>query len=185
MDKMNPGLIERAQASKTVDHSAEIKKMVAAMPQQLRPAFQQIVEAGKQILYGPDTRQAVTEFLMTDAPIEERLGNGIANLVILIDNRANGNLPKEALIPAGTVLLFDAADVLRQSGESISVDQIGKAYEMMIYGIFAGYGMEPDQVDAAFEGMAQKLKTPSREDDLAGEEPTGQEDDAEEEYQNG
>lgn len=180
---MNEGLIQKAQAKEgpSFDHSKEIQKMVSVMPPELRKAFEQVVKAGQTIMYSPETREEVMQFLTSEAPIEERLGMGIANLVIMIDNKANGSLPKEALIPAATVLLFDAADVLKQSGEQIGAEQIGLAYEMMFYGIFEGYGVKPEHADAAFNSIGQELG-PQQEDDPNGEEPPGQEDDAESEY---
>lgn len=165
--QQQPGLIQKAQsdAAPKFDHSAEIEKMVAAMPPEMRDGFESIVEAGKQIMYGSETRDIVQQFLGADAPVEEKLGAGVANLVIMIDNQANGNVPKELLIPAGTVLLFDAADVLREAGETISAAQIGSAYEHMFYGIFAGYGASPEQTDAVFEDMGkrQSQETPEQE----------------------
>ena len=141
------------------DHSAELKKMRESMPEKMRNAFDRVVLAGQKILYGKETQDMIDEFLNQNAPLEEKLGAGVANIVVMIDNKANGAIPKEILVPAGTVLLFDAADFLTQSGEKISTTVIGKAYEIMFYGIFAAYGAEPQQVDAAFGDMEQKLNT--------------------------
>lgn len=152
------GLIERnaapEQSGPQFDQNEELAKMAQAMGPEREDAFRRIVLAGKKILYGKETQGMIDEFMATDAPIEEKLGTGIANLLILIDNKANGNIPKDVMIPAGTVLLFDAADFLRQSGEKITVEQMGSAYEHMFYGIFAGYGAQPEQVDGALDQFA-------------------------------
>jgi len=152
MNQQQPGLIQKAQedAAPKFNQNDEIGKMIEMMPDDMRQSFMQVVKAGKTILYSPETRQEIQDFLSQEAPIEEKLGMGIANLVIMIDNQANGNLPKEVMIPAATVLLFDAADVMRKAGEQITPQQMAGAYEMMFYGIYAGYGMEPDQVDSVF-----------------------------------
>jgi len=154
------GIIERnaatEQAAPRFDQNAEIAKMAQAMGPEREEAFKRVVLAGKRILYGKETQGMIDQFMSADAPIEEKLGAGIANLLIMIDNKANGNIPKDVMIPAGTLLLFDAADFLRQSGERISVEQMGAAYEHMFYGIFAGYGAAPEQVDAAFDQFAAK-----------------------------
>lgn len=157
------GLIERNAApegaqpgGQQFDQNAELAKMAKAMGPEREDAFRRVVLAGKKILYGKESQGFIDEFMATEAPIEEKLGTGIANLVILIDNKAQGNIPKDVMIPAGTLLLFDAADFLRQSGEQISVEQMGSAYEHMFYGIFAGYGAAPEQVDAAFDQFARQ-----------------------------
>jgi len=157
------GLIERNAAPEGAqpsgpkfDQNAELAKMARAMGPEREDAFRRVVVAGKRLLYGKETQGMIDQFMSTEAPIEEKLGTGIANLVIMIDNKAQGNIPKDVMIPAATVLLFDAADFLRQSGEQISVEQLGAAYEHMFYGIFAGYGAQPEQVDAAFDQFAQQ-----------------------------
>lgn len=153
------GIIERSaspsQGGAQFDASAEVEKMAAAMGPEREEAFRRVVMAGKKILYGPETQDIVNEFMGQDAPIEEKLGVGIANLVIMIDNKAQGNIPKDVMIPAATVLLFDAADFLRESGEEISVEVLGAAYEQMFYAIYAGYGASPEQVDQAFDRFGQ------------------------------
>lgn len=154
--EQKPGLIENAQQGPAFDHAGEIDKMVQAMPQEMRKPFENIVEAGKRVLYGPDTRQMVMDFMNNNAPLEDKLGTGIANLIVMLDNKANGSLPKETLIPAGTVLLFDFIDVLKETGENITNEQIAKAYQFMFYGIFQGYGMESDKLDQVFSHMAQQ-----------------------------
>lgn len=173
----NQGLIERAvsegreEIGPKFDQNKEIQKMVSVMPPETKKAFTQIVKAGQTIMYSPETREEIMSFLTIDAPVEERLGSGIANLVIMIDNKANGALPKEAMIPAATVLLFDAADILRKAGETVGVEQMGAAYEMMFYGIFAGYGMEPDQVDATFDGIESEIGTQGTQGGQQGQMP--------------
>lgn len=151
------GLIEAAQKDSEFDAGKELKKMEEAIPPNLRPAFNQIISAGRQIVYGQETRDEILKFLTSDAPLEERLGNGVANLIVMIDNKANGKLPKEVFIPAATVLLFDVAETLTKGGEEIPTEVLAKSYEIMFYGIFAGYGMEPEKVNAAFDGMEQRM----------------------------
>jgi hypothetical protein len=157
------GIIERNAAPEgmeaeapagSFDQNAELAKMAQAMGPEREDAFKRVVLAGKKILYGKETQGMVQEFMATDAPIEEKLGTGIANVLVMMDNQAQGNIPKDVMIPAGTVLLFDAADYLRQSGEKISAQQLASAYEHMFYGVFAGYGSSPEQTDAALDDFA-------------------------------
>lgn len=140
------------------NHGKELAKMRQSMPEKTRQAFDRVVLAGKKVLYSRETRGMIDKFMQTEAPIAEKLGCGIANVVIMIDNQANGHLPKDVIIPAATVLLFDAADFLKQTGEQISTQDIGKAYEMMFYGIYSGYGIKPEQLDATLTKMGENHK---------------------------
>lgn len=151
------GIIERNSpqqgGEQQFDQNQALDEMAANIPPEMQEAFKRVIMAGKRILYGKETQQEVQQFLATEAPVEEKLGAGVANIVIMIDNQAQGNIPKEVIIPAATVLLFDAADFLAQSGESVTVQQMGAAYEIMFYNIFAGYGVPPEQMDAILDEM--------------------------------
>lgn len=140
------------------NHSKELAKMVSAMPPKMRTAFEKVVLAGKKVLYSKETQSVVSRFLDADMPVANKLGEGIANLVVMLDNKSNGAIPKDVMIPAATVLLFDAADFLKQTGEKITAADIGKAYELMFYGIYMAYGMQPEQVDQVFEKMGAGAK---------------------------
>lgn len=140
------------------NHSKELAKMVSAMPPKMRTAFEKVVLAGKKVMYSKETQSVVNQFLDADMPVANKLGEGIANLVVMLDNKSNGAIPKDVMIPAATVLLFDAADFLKQTGEKITAADIGKAYELMFYGIYMAYGMQPEQVDQVFEKMGAGAK---------------------------
>lgn len=151
-------------ADKNFNHAQEIGKMIEVMPPEMKQAFQKVVLAGKKMLYSPDTREMINEVLTSEAEMGEKLGAGIANLMIMMDNQAQGAIPKDVMIPAATVLLFDAADALKQSGETISAEELGQAYEIMFYNIFAGYGAQPEQVDQVMDKMGAQY---------GGEKPQG------------
>lgn len=154
---MMQGIIERTaqpQNGMPFDQTQELERMAQTLGPEREDAFKRVVMAGKRILYGKETQKMVNEFLETEAPVAEQLGAGIANLVIMIDNQAQGNIPKEVIVPAATVLLFDAADFLKQSGQTITVQDIGAAYEIMFYNLFSGYGVPPEQLDMIMDEVA-------------------------------
>lgn len=137
------------------NHSAELKRMRSSMPPEMQRAFDRIVLAGQKILYSKETQPMVDKILNADIPVANKLGEGVANIVVMIDNQANGAIPKEIMIPAATVLLFDAADFLKRTGEKITAEDIGTAYELMFYGIYSAYGINPEQLDAIFQKMGE------------------------------
>lgn len=145
------------------DHSKELARMRSIMPEKMREAFDRIVLAGKKVIYSKETAPMVDQYLSSGASIAEKLGGGVANVVVMLDNKAQGAIPKDILIPAATVLLFDAADFMRRTGTKVTTEDIGKAYEMMFYGIFEAYGMKPEQVDATFDRMEQDFRQPQQQ----------------------
>lgn len=145
------------------DHSKELARMRSIMPEKMREAFDRIVLAGKKVMYSKETAPMVDQYLSSGASTAEKLGGGVANVVVMLDNKAQGAIPKDILIPAATVLLFDAADFMRRTGTKVTTEDIGKAYEMMFYGIFEAYGMKPEQVDATFDRMEQDFRQPQQQ----------------------
>lgn len=141
------------------NHGVELKRMRSAMPPEMQRTFDRIVLAGQKILYSKETQPMVDQILNADIPMANKLGEGVANIVVMIDNKANGAIPKEVIIPAATVLLFDAADFLKRTGEKITAEDIGKAYELMFYGIYEAYGVQPKQLDSILEKMGSQGKT--------------------------
>lgn len=145
------------------DHSKELARMRSIMPEKMREAFDRIVLAGKKVMYSKETAPMVDQYLSSGASTAEKLGGGVANVVVMLDNKAQGAIPKDILIPAATVLLFDAADFMRRTGTKVTTEDIGKAYELMFYGIFEAYGMKPEQVDATFDRMEQDFQQPQQQ----------------------
>ena len=145
------------------DHSKELARMRSIMTDKMREAFDRIVLAGKKVMYSKETAPMVDQYLSSGASTAEKLGGGVANVVVMLDNKAQGAIPKDILIPAATVLLFDAADFMRRTGTKVTTEDIGKAYELMFYGIFEAYGMAPEQVDATFDRMEQDFRQPQQQ----------------------
>ena len=148
------------------NHGDELAKMIESMPAEMRKAFQQVVMAGKKVLYSQETAPIIDEVLNAEGSIGEKLGAGIANLVVTLDNKANGAMPKDVIIPAATVLLFDAADALAQAGMKIATQDIAVAYETMFYSIFQSYGAAPEQVDQVMDRLGQDQQAPAPEQGL-------------------
>lgn len=149
-----PGIVQQNM----FDHSKELARMRSAMPPKMRDAFDRIVIAGKKVMYSKETAPMVDQYLNSGASTAEKLGGGVANVIVMLDNKAQGAIPKDILIPAATVLLFDAADFMRRTGTRVTTEDVGKAYELMFYGIFDAYGMKPEQVDSTFDHMEQQFR---------------------------
>lgn len=139
-------------------HMDELAKMRKLMDEKQGNAYDRVTAAGMKMMYAPDNAEMIQGLIMDEAvPVANKLGEGIANLLIMMDNQGNGSVPKEILVPVGVTLMFEAADYLFEVGVEFTEDDLGKALELMINGIFVGYGIDPAQIDKVVDDMGKKL----------------------------
>lgn len=139
-------------------HMDELAQMRKLMDEKQGNAYDRVTAAGMKMMYAPDNAEMIHGLIMDEAvPVANKLGEGIANLLIMMDNQGNGSVPKEILVPVGVTLMFEAADYLFEVGVEFTEDDLGKALELMINGIFVGYGIDPAQIDKVVDDMGKKL----------------------------
>jgi hypothetical protein len=90
-------------------------------------------------------------------PVANKIGEGIANLLVMMDNQGNGTIPKEVLVPVGVALMFEAADYLFEVGIEFTEADLGEALELLIRSILVGYGIDPSKIDDVIDDMGKKL----------------------------
>jgi len=139
-------------------HSDELSNMVRVMTPTQKEAYARVLKAGMTMLYSPETRGAMNEIILDDTiPVANKLGEGVANLVVMMDNEGNGTIPKDILIPVGVSLLFELADYLFEVDIEVTEEDLSNGLEMMVYGIYLGYGFEAEQVDKMIGDVEKQL----------------------------
>ena len=122
-------------------HIDELTKMRELMDDKMGNAYDRVLTAGMKMLYSKDSAQVISDLIESEeVPMANKLGEGIANLLVMMDNQGNGTIPKEVLIPVGVALMFEAADYLYEVGVEVTEDDLGKALELLINGVFTGIG---------------------------------------------
>jgi len=111
-----------------------------------------IVAAGKKVMYSQQTHQMMLESMQGEGAPEEKLSKGIIGLLSMLWGESKGSLPPQLIIPAGMVLMADAADFMRQAGEPVTPEQFGAATEMMVDGLLKQGGVDPDKLAAQAGG---------------------------------
>lgn len=124
------------------------KAVMAAMhvnPQQ-KQQLERIVAAGMKVLFDKSTHQMMIDAMQGDGPIEQKLGQGIVRLIGVLWSESKGSIPPELLIPAGMVLLAEAADFMNQAGQTVTPEQFGKANEIMLDTLLQQAGVSSDKL---------------------------------------
>lgn len=155
---MAKGIIQDKMARPEGDDidTETIKKNIN-MPPELQEAYERVVIAGMKIMFSKESHKLMLDELQKEGPIGQKLGTGIAGLMLLLFKESNQTMPPEVIIPAGINLLSRAADFIRKSQiEKITNADIGDAMEVMISTILQKFGVGPEQ-------MAQMLNQYSNE----------------------
>ena len=140
------------------EHMDDVASMKNRMDPRQAKAFDRIVVAGVHTLYSEQAADAVKQLVLDkEVPMKNKLGEGVANLIVMMDNQGNGSMPKELLIPAGIAIMFEAADYVYECGFDVTEDDLAGGMEILVYGIFEAYGIPREKVDAVLDDMAQKM----------------------------
>ena len=146
---MAKGLIQDKMARPEGDDiDVETIKENIKMPPELQEAYERVVIAGMKVMFSKESHKLMLDELQKEGPLGQKLGMGIAGLMLLLIKESNGTIPPEVIIPAGINLLTRAADFIRKSKiEKITNADIGDAMEIMISTILQKFGVEPEQME--------------------------------------
>jgi len=141
-----------------LEHMDELEQMRSLLDGQLGDAYDRVLTAAMKMMYSADNSQMMQQIIMDEQiPVANKLGEGIANLLVMMDNQGNGTIPKEIIVPVGVALMFEAADYLFEVGIEFTENDLGDALELLIRSVLVGYGIDPAKIDDVIDDMGKKL----------------------------
>jgi hypothetical protein len=146
---MAKGIIQDKMARPEGDdiNTETIKKNIN-MPPELQEAYERVVIAGMKVMFSKESHKLMLDELQKEGPIGQKLGMGIAGLMLMLFKESNETMPPQVIVPAGVNLLSRAADFIRESKiEKITNADIGDAMEIMISTILQKFGVGPEQME--------------------------------------
>jgi len=128
------------------DLSAEAVTNNIKMPPELQEAYDRVVIAGMKVMFSDESHKMMLQFMDEEGPADEKLGKGIAGLMLILFKESNETIPPQVIIPAAVQLLMKAAEFAKQSGMGeISNEDIAGGIELMIAIILEKFGVDPTQ----------------------------------------
>lgn len=119
------------------------------MPPELQEAYERVVVAGMKVMFSKESHQMMLKEIQGEGPVSEKLGKGIAGLMLLLFKESNETIPPQVIIPAGVELLVQAADFVKKSDiEQVTNEDIGNAIEVFITMILDKFGADSKQIMA-------------------------------------
>ena len=117
------------------------------MPAELQEAYDRVVLAGMKVMFSKESNQLLMQEIQDEGPVPQRLGQGVAGLMLLLFKESNETIPPQVIIPAGTELMMQVVDFLKKAELiKVSDQDVGAAMEVMISAILQAFGVDPMQM---------------------------------------
>jgi hypothetical protein len=130
------------------DLDTETIKKNINMPPELQEAYERVVIAGMKVMFSKESHKLMLDELQKEGPLGDKLGKGIAGLMLMLIKESNGTIPPEVIIPAGINLISRAADFIRKSEiEKITNADIGDAMQVFMSTILQKFGVDTEKMN--------------------------------------
>lgn len=120
--------------------------------------LERIVIAGMKIMFSKETHQMMLDELNSEAPIVQKLSEGILKLMTLMLQQSNGTMPRDLIIPAAGILLARAVEFLVKTGEEVTEDDFRMAMEEMVKLIMKQAGQSDGQAEQAAQQAGAEVE---------------------------
>jgi hypothetical protein len=131
---------------------SEQQTLAKANPQ-LVPAIQHVVDSGKKLMFGADTRQKFFAVLQQQDPT--KIGQSFAGIAVILFAQSGSKMPMQVLIPASTILLCEGLQFFEDSGkQQVNADYLAAAEKAMGEMILRLFKADPSKISQA--AMAAK-----------------------------
>jgi hypothetical protein len=100
-----------------------------------------------RILYGDETHASIMKMLQTGAGPAKALAEVVSMILIQIDKKSGGKMPKQVVLPAAKEILSEAAQLMTRAGIA-QVDEAvaSQAAQIIVAKIVKHYGGKPKNI---------------------------------------
>ena len=114
------------------------------LPPELQQAYERVVVAGMKMMFSKETNKYMLNQLDAPGSMAEKLGSGVAELMLMLFMQSNKTMPPQVIIPAGTELVVQAADFINQAGlAEVTNRDVGDGIQVMMAIILKQFGIDP------------------------------------------
>ena len=134
------------------------KHIMGKMPENDRDAVRRVVLAGMKVLFSKETHNQIFDNIRPEdqVPLEDELGAGAANLMMMLYQESKQTMPQQAIIPAGAILLARACEFIHQTKIAPVTDDIyAEAMQMFTVVMY-------DKFDPNFRSKAGQTAQPAQ-----------------------
>jgi hypothetical protein len=120
------------------------QKQEVEMPlisEQDQATLDRVVKAAKRIMYDEKVLPMLEAGMAKETPVPQKLATEAAGLLKMVQDKANGGIPKQLLVPAGMMVMIEMADFMEQAGmEEIEQEDISAAIKILVIALNKVFG---------------------------------------------
>jgi len=126
------------------------------VPPQMRDAYDKVVVAGMKFMFDKTTHKYMQEMIQTEGPIDDKLAQGVFQLMKLLMTQSKGAFPQQLVIPAGIELMMHAADYAGQTGaDEVTPELMAGAIQKFVLMFAKEAGVGEEQLMAGIGKIAE------------------------------
>lgn len=119
------------------------------LPPELKEVYLRVVTAGMKLMFSKETQAQTLKVLDQEGTMSQKLGEGVALVLMTLFLESNKTIPPQVILPAGIELVVQAADFVKQAGlAKITNKDIGDGIQVMMANVFKAFNIDPDKVFA-------------------------------------
>lgn len=105
------------QGGYTIKADVIEQHIMEKMPKEFQGALRRVVLAGMKILFSKETHSQIFDSIRPEdeVPLEDELGAGAANLMLMMFKESNNSMPLQTVVPAGAILLAKACEFISET----------------------------------------------------------------------
>lgn len=126
--------------------------------------LERVVMAGMKLMYSKETRQFLINGLNQDAPVDDRLATEAAGIIKMLDEKSNGTMPREIIVPAAVALMMEMVRFMMESGIATPTGaEIKSAMQKLTMIILDQYGILAKMQGGQEQPQQQEQMPPQQE----------------------
>lgn len=136
------------------------KQMLAKVDKRLHPLVMDLVDDGKEMMWDAKTRHMAAKALAQTSPTD--IGNSFAAMTVVLHSQVGGQVPMDALVTAGILLLCEGLQFVTDAGTA-KVDNNFLAAATQAFGekLLELLKATPDRLQAEVDNHNAKQSKPA------------------------
>jgi hypothetical protein len=113
------------------------------------PKFQEALALAMESLYSNEAAMDVSKQLKSAGDLTDALANVAYDITAVIDERTNGQVPDELLVPLAMKVLEEVVEIANASGLDPQPENVAMAFKQMVLRYLQEQGLDTSQLDQA------------------------------------
>jgi hypothetical protein len=144
-------------------------------PKQLENV-KKLVMAGMKLMYSEQGREFLINGLNKKEPVSKKLSSEVLGVISMMFDRANQNVPPDAIPGAMAILIYEVASFMREAGVKVSSEDVQMALKMAMQNLIPmlrGLRQNKQQAPQGPQGQPQQGQPQQPPQPQEGQPPAG------------